>query len=106
GEPYVPRLDSWMARIFSTSHASLSARSEGARRSQSELVDRRSWPTKAEARQAVFEFIETFYSHSVRTLCRVLGVSRSGVHPSNRPRRPSTRGSLSPAEYEKIATTT
>ena len=52
---------------------------------KSELIDRRSWPTKAEARQAVFDFIETFY---------------------NRRRRHSTLGYLSPAEYEKIATTT
>jgi putative transposase len=52
---------------------------------KSELVDRRSWPTKAEARQAVFDFIETFY---------------------NRRRRHSTLGYLSPAEYEKITTET
>ena len=49
---------------------------------KSELVDRRSWPTKAEARQALFDFIETFY---------------------NRRRCHSTRGYLSPAEYEKIS---
>jgi putative transposase len=52
---------------------------------KSELVDRRSWPTKADARHAVFDFIETFY---------------------NRRRRHSTLGYLSPAEYEKIATRT
>ena len=52
---------------------------------KSELVDRRSWPSKAEARQAVFDFIETFY---------------------NRRRRHSTLGYLSPAEYEKITTET
>jgi putative transposase len=52
---------------------------------KSELIDRRSWPTKAEARHAVFDFIETFY---------------------NRRRRHSTLGYLSPAEYEKIATRT
>jgi putative transposase len=52
---------------------------------KSELVDRRSWPTKAETRIAVFDFIETFY---------------------NRRRRHSTLGYLSPAEYEKIATQT
>jgi putative transposase len=52
---------------------------------KSELVDRRSWPTKAEARHAVFDFIETFY---------------------NRHRRHSTLGYLSPAEYEKITTET
>ena len=44
---------------------------------KSELVDRRSWPTKAEARRAVFDFIETFY---------------------NRRRRHSTLGYLSPAD--------
>jgi putative transposase len=48
---------------------------------KNELVDRRSWPTKAEARHAVFDFIETFY---------------------NRRRRHSTLGYLSPAEYEMI----
>lgn len=48
---------------------------------KAELVDRRSWPTKAEARVAVFEFIECFY---------------------NRRRRHSTLGYLSPAEYERI----
>jgi len=52
---------------------------------KSELVDRRSWPTKAETRIAVFDFIETFY---------------------NRRRRHSTLGYLSPAEYEKITTST
>jgi putative transposase len=51
----------------------------------SELVHRRSWPAKAEAPRAVFDFIETFY---------------------NRRRRHSTLGYLSPAEYEKIATQT
>jgi hypothetical protein len=29
---------------------------------KSELIDRRSWPTKAETRHAVFELIETFYN--------------------------------------------
>jgi putative transposase len=48
---------------------------------KAELVDRRSWPTKAEARTAVFEFIECFY---------------------NRQRRHSTLGYLSPHEYERI----
>jgi putative transposase len=48
---------------------------------KSELVERRSWPTKAEARTAVFEFIECFY---------------------NRRRRHSTLGYLSPHEYERI----
>lgn len=48
---------------------------------KTELIDRRSWPTKAETRAAVFEFIETFY---------------------NRNRRHSTLGYLSPAEYEKL----
>jgi len=52
---------------------------------KSELVDRRSWPTKAETRIAVFDFIETFY---------------------NRRRRHSTLGYLSPAEYQKITTST
>jgi putative transposase len=52
---------------------------------KSELVDRHSWPTKAEARHAVFDFIETFY---------------------NRRRRHSTLGYLSPAEYETITTST
>ena len=50
-----------------------------------ELIHRRSWPTKAEARHAVFDFIETFY---------------------NRHRRHSTLGYLSPAEYEKMTTST
>src|SRR5262249_12236865 len=48
---------------------------------KTELADRRSWPTKAEARTAVFEFIECFY---------------------NRRRRHSTLGYLSPHEYERI----
>jgi putative transposase len=48
---------------------------------KAELVDRRSWPTKAEARTAVFEFIECFY---------------------NRRRRHSTLDYLSPDEYERI----
>ncbi len=45
-----------------------------------DLVHRRSWPTKAEARTAIFEFIEAFY---------------------NRQRRHSTLGYLSPAQFEQ-----
>ena len=44
-----------------------------------DLIHRRSWPTKAEARTAMFEYIETFY---------------------NRRRRHSRLGMLSPVEYE------
>lgn len=46
-----------------------------------ELIRRQSWPTRAELRQAVFEYIELFY---------------------NATRRHSTLGFLSPAEFEKI----
>jgi putative transposase len=45
-----------------------------------DLIYRRSWPTKAEARTAVFGYIESFY---------------------NRRRRHSTLGMLSPMEFEK-----
>jgi putative transposase len=48
---------------------------------KSELIDRRSWPTKPELRTAVFDYIECFY---------------------NPRRRHSSLGYLSPAEYEKI----
>jgi len=48
---------------------------------KSDLIDRRSWPEKAELRSAVFDYIECFY---------------------NRQRRHSSLGYLSPAEYEKI----
>ena len=44
-----------------------------------ELVDRRSWPEKAELRTEIFDFIEIFY---------------------NRRRRHSTLGMLSPLDYE------
>ena len=44
-----------------------------------DLIHRRSWPTKADARTAVFDYIETFY---------------------NRRRRHSTLGMLSPVEFE------
>jgi putative transposase len=44
-----------------------------------DLIHRRSWPTKAEARTAIFEYVEAFY---------------------NRRRRHSTLGMLSPLEYE------
>jgi len=47
-----------------------------------ELLYRRSWPTKQEARSAVFEWIEVFY---------------------NRERRHSKIGYYSPAEYERIS---
>ena len=47
-----------------------------------ELLYRRSWPTKQEARTAVFEWIEVFY---------------------NRERRHCTIGYYSPAEYERIS---
>jgi putative transposase len=45
-----------------------------------DLIHRRSWPTKTEARTAVFEYIEVFY---------------------NRRRRHSTLGMLSPAAFER-----
>jgi len=44
-----------------------------------DLIHRRSWPTKADARTAVFEYIETFY---------------------NRRRRHSLLGMRSPADFE------
>ena len=44
-----------------------------------ELIHRRSWPTKAELRTEVFDYIEIFY---------------------NRQRRHSTLGMLSPVDYE------
>jgi putative transposase len=47
-----------------------------------ELVDRRSWPEKAELRSEIFDYIETFY---------------------NRRRRHSTLGMLSPVDYENRA---
>jgi transposase InsO family protein len=47
-----------------------------------ELIHRRSWPTKAELRTEVFDYIEVFY---------------------NRQRRHSTLGQLSPIQYEKIS---
>ncbi|PYO48382.1 MAG: IS3 family transposase [Candidatus Rokuibacteriota bacterium] len=46
-----------------------------------ELINRRTWPTKAELRTEVFDYIEVFY---------------------NRERRHSTLGQRSPADYEKI----
>ncbi len=45
-----------------------------------ELVHGRSWPTKAELRTEVFEYIELFF---------------------NRRRRHSTLGMLSPAQFER-----
>jgi putative transposase len=47
-----------------------------------ELIHGRSWPTKAELRTEVFEYIEVFF---------------------NRRRRHSTLGFLSPSEFEKIS---
>jgi putative transposase len=44
-----------------------------------DLIHRRSWPTKAEARTAMFDYVETFY---------------------NRQRRHSTLGMLSPVDFE------
>ena len=49
-----------------------------------ELIDRRSWPSKADARTAIFEFIEAFY---------------------NRERLHSTLGYLSPARFEELSLT-
>jgi len=46
-----------------------------------ELINRRTWPTKAELRTEVFDYVEVFY---------------------NRERRHSTLGQRSPADYEKI----
>jgi putative transposase len=50
-----------------------------------DLIHRRSWPTKAEARTAVFDYIEAFY---------------------NRRRRHSLLGMLSPADFETSTLTT
>jgi putative transposase len=47
-----------------------------------ELIRRQSWPTRADLRQAVFEYVEIFY---------------------NATRRHSTLGMLSPIQFEKIA---
>jgi len=47
-----------------------------------ELLHRRSWPTRAAARRAIFEYIEVWY---------------------NRQRRHSTLGYVSPEEYEQTA---
>ncbi len=49
-----------------------------------DLINRRSWPTKAEARTAIFDYVEVFY---------------------NRRRRHSTLGMLSPVDYENAAHT-
>jgi putative transposase len=49
-----------------------------------ELIHRRTWPTKADLRGEVFDYIETFY---------------------NRRRRHSTLGNLSPHEFETISLT-
>jgi hypothetical protein len=46
-----------------------------------DLIHRRAWPTKTEARTAVFEYIEAFYNHR---------------------RRHSRLGMLSPADFENI----
>ena len=46
-----------------------------------ELIHRRSWPTKAELRTEVFDYIEIFY---------------------NRQRRHRTLGQLSPAQFEAL----
>ncbi len=48
---------------------------------KTELIHRRSWPTRRELGSAVFEYIEAFY---------------------NRDRRHSTLGMHSPAEYEQL----
>jgi transposase InsO family protein len=50
-----------------------------------ELIHSRSWPSKAELRTEVFEYIEVFF---------------------NRRRRHSTLGFLSPAQFETITDTT
>ena len=50
---------------------------------KTELIDRRSWPTRNDARQAIFDYIEGWY---------------------NPRRRHSALGYKSPAEYEKITT--
>jgi putative transposase len=47
---------------------------------ESELIDRSSWATQAEARAAVFDYIEVFY---------------------NRQRRHSALGYLSPQDFER-----
>ena len=46
---------------------------------KAELVHRQAWPTRTQARRAIFEFVEVFY---------------------NRQRLHSTLGFLSPAAYE------
>jgi putative transposase len=48
---------------------------------KNELIDRRSWPTRAAVRRAIFAYIELWY---------------------NRKRLHSSLGYLSPAEYEAV----
>jgi transposase InsO family protein len=48
---------------------------------KTELIDRRSWPTRDDARRAIFDYIEGWY---------------------NPRRRHSALGYQSPADYEKI----
>ncbi len=50
---------------------------------KTELIDQRSWATRAQVRSAVFEFVEVFY---------------------NRQRLHSSLGYLSPVEYEQRQT--
>lgn len=65
------RGDCWDNALAETFFASL----------KKELIDRSSWPSRAELRTAVFEYIEIFY---------------------NATRRHSTLGMRSPNEYEKL----
>jgi hypothetical protein len=65
-----PSGDCFDNAVLESFHASL----------KKDLIHRRSWPTKTEARTAVFDYIEAFY---------------------NRRRRHSTLGMVSPVAYEQ-----
>lgn len=59
---------------------------------KSDLVDRRSWPDKAELRTAVFDYIECFYNANAATRASAHASSNSMNGPSDRtfPTSPKT----------------
>jgi hypothetical protein len=62
-----------------------------------ELIDRRSWPTKTEARMALFSYIEGWYNGTTRA---------DGTARSNRCPRPTSRANTSTRHHRAVNTVT
>jgi len=73
-----------------------------------DLIHRRSWPTKAEARTAVFDYIEAFYNrrrrHSTLAMLSPVEFETSTLRPDGPSLAASRLASLNKMEYKSTST--